>query len=297
MDVVTRVGVSQFFSPNASDAQAPRSCRRRRSRHSYLRGASDLPRVGIPRSFCRVREAIPRDLPFPQPGDGLARHFVTRFGATGRPGCRNAWSSSSSVLRNMPGSSRTSPPPPQSPRRQARGIKRRRLLGIGEGSRSRRNGTGGGERSFIPYSAPSPEDPSRHPFIVGLIQSLPRIGTVWPDAKREAWVATAHAAFNMIYERPLEDSMPRLDLEVSGRRARDEVVMKGRVPGCNPERILAEGRPPTGQQRREAGEWIPGPILRKALAVWRTVLGGFPERLAGQSVRFRRLPSFNCTRL
>jgi hypothetical protein len=52
---------------------------------------------------------------------------------------------------------------------------------------------------------------------VGLIQSLPKIGTVWPDAKREAWVATAHAAFNMIYERPPEDSMPYVNIEASGK--------------------------------------------------------------------------------
>lgn len=69
-----------------------------------------------------------------------------------------------------------------------------------------------------PEFRPSPPPSSgQHPFIEGLLQSLPDVGSVWPDAKRKDWTDAATAVFNMIYERPPEDSVPKIDLEPSGR--------------------------------------------------------------------------------
>lgn len=50
---------------------------------------------------------------------------------------------------------------------------------------------------FIPSPPPST---GFHPFIVGLLDSLPPVGTVWPEGKREAWITAAKAVFDMIYE-------------------------------------------------------------------------------------------------
>jgi predicted lipid-binding transport protein (Tim44 family) len=47
---------------------------------------------------------------------------------------------------------------------------------------------------------PAPASAGLHPFIVGLLDALPPVGTTWPEPKREAWIAAAKAAFNMIYE-------------------------------------------------------------------------------------------------
>jgi uncharacterized protein DUF5343 len=58
----------------------------------------------------------------------------------------------------------------------------------------------------------TPPPPDRHPFVIGLLQSLPEIGSVWPDSKRNDWIKAASAVFNMIYERPPDDSVVRLKL-------------------------------------------------------------------------------------
>jgi hypothetical protein len=64
--------------------------------------------------------------------------------------------------------------------------------------------------------APVPSEAAKNPFVIGLIQSLPPVGSVWPDAKREDWTKAALAAFAIIYERPPEDSIPTVKLTPSG---------------------------------------------------------------------------------
>lgn len=55
--------------------------------------------------------------------------------------------------------------------------------------------------------APSPPpNTGQHPFVSGLLQSLPPVGSVWNDQKRQDWVNAALAAFNIIYERAPDDS-------------------------------------------------------------------------------------------
>ena len=55
------------------------------------------------------------------------------------------------------------------------------------------------------------------PFVQGLIQALPTVGTTWSDAKRRAWVEAALAAFNMIYERPAGDSEVYVKITVESK--------------------------------------------------------------------------------
>lgn len=74
----------------------------------------------------------------------------------------------------------------------------------------------GGETATVPRAAESAPPPDRHPFVVGLIQSLPEVGSVWSDAKRDDWIKAARAVFNMIYVRPPEDSVVNLKLDVEG---------------------------------------------------------------------------------
>jgi Family of unknown function (DUF5343) len=45
-----------------------------------------------------------------------------------------------------------------------------------------------------------PPQSGQHPFIRGLVQSLPEVGAEWPLAKREAWAKAALATFDVIYE-------------------------------------------------------------------------------------------------
>lgn len=53
---------------------------------------------------------------------------------------------------------------------------------------------------------PSPPPASgQHPFIRGLIQTLPEVGTPWPTEAREKWAKAALAAFDVIYELPPDD--------------------------------------------------------------------------------------------
>lgn len=63
----------------------------------------------------------------------------------------------------------------------------------------------------------TPSEAARNPFVIGLIGSLPSIGSTWPDAKREDWIKAALAVFNIIYERPDKDSQPALHLTPSGK--------------------------------------------------------------------------------
>lgn len=46
----------------------------------------------------------------------------------------------------------------------------------------------------------------QHPFVRGLIQSLPEIGSEWPQEAREKWARAALAAFDLIYELPQHDT-------------------------------------------------------------------------------------------
>jgi hypothetical protein len=64
---------------------------------------------------------------------------------------------------------------------------------------------GGGENpkvEFMPSPAPAT---GQHPFIRGLLQSLPEIGQQWPISERQKWTKAALAAFDLMYELPPED--------------------------------------------------------------------------------------------
>jgi Family of unknown function (DUF5343) len=68
-----------------------------------------------------------------------------------------------------------------------------------------------------PDFIPSPDEPAKHPFVVGLVQSLPPVGSEWNDKRRKEWTDAALAVFNIIYERPTEDSIPYVKLKPSGQ--------------------------------------------------------------------------------
>jgi len=42
---------------------------------------------------------------------------------------------------------------------------------------------------------------SNHLAIIGLLEELPPVGSVWPDDARRAWVEAVLAAFAVLYER------------------------------------------------------------------------------------------------
>lgn len=63
---------------------------------------------------------------------------------------------------------------------------------------------------------PSPSEAAKHPFVIGLLQSLPPVGSKWSDAKRADWLNAAEAAFNMIYERPPGNSLGDIRITPSG---------------------------------------------------------------------------------
>lgn len=56
-----------------------------------------------------------------------------------------------------------------------------------------------------------------HLAIRGLLLTLPPVGTVYPDDKRKEWADAVLAAFNLIYVRPPEDSVPHLKLTPSSK--------------------------------------------------------------------------------
>ena len=43
------------------------------------------------------------------------------------------------------------------------------------------------------------QPPKMHPFIKGLVETLPPAYSDWPDAKQEEWIAAAKAIFRIIY--------------------------------------------------------------------------------------------------
>jgi len=54
--------------------------------------------------------------------------------------------------------------------------------------------------------APTSAPPSgQHPFIRGLLQTLPDVGAAWPSADREKWTAAAMAVFDLMYVLPPDD--------------------------------------------------------------------------------------------
>jgi Family of unknown function (DUF5343) len=61
-----------------------------------------------------------------------------------------------------------------------------------------------GEPAFEFTPSPSPQS-GQHPFIRGLVQSLPEVGSEWPLEKRDAWAKAALATFDLIYELAPED--------------------------------------------------------------------------------------------
>lgn len=64
-----------------------------------------------------------------------------------------------------------------------------------------------------------PPSTGKHPFIVGLLQSLPEVGSVWSDTKRKDWAEAALAVFNMIYEREAADSEVYVKVTVESKEA------------------------------------------------------------------------------
>jgi uncharacterized protein DUF5343 len=46
-----------------------------------------------------------------------------------------------------------------------------------------------------------------HPLIAGLLQTLPPVGSEWPQAKRDHWLDLARASFNVIYDHPDNDEV------------------------------------------------------------------------------------------
>ena len=55
-----------------------------------------------------------------------------------------------------------------------------------------------------PNGAPLPLDP----IIEGLLDRLPELGTVWPKAKREAWLNILRQSFDLLYE---DEPKPQLN--------------------------------------------------------------------------------------
>lgn len=49
--------------------------------------------------------------------------------------------------------------------------------------------------------------PPMHPFVEGLVKTLPPAGTVWPDVGQQQWLDAATAIFKLIYPAP-ENSKP-----------------------------------------------------------------------------------------
>lgn len=43
-------------------------------------------------------------------------------------------------------------------------------------------------------------NPKLHPFIQGLLESLPAPGTDWPDSKRKTWLRAAEDIFALLYK-------------------------------------------------------------------------------------------------
>lgn len=52
------------------------------------------------------------------------------------------------------------------------------------------------------------------PIIEGLLDRLPRTGTVWPKAKREAWLSIMRQCFDLLYD----DATPQPQLAPAGVR-------------------------------------------------------------------------------
>lgn len=70
----------------------------------------------------------------------------------------------------------------------------------GRETRTQRNGGRGDDEK-----PPPPPDTAEHPFIRGLLQTLPKTGTEWPLEAREKWTRAALAAFDLIYDLPPND--------------------------------------------------------------------------------------------
>ena len=78
--------------------------------------------------------------------------------------------------------------PPAGERREDRGGEERNKGRTGSGSGGGENGGGDG----LP--------PDLHPFIHGLLQTLPEPGSRWPADKRRQWIQAAENIFALIYE-------------------------------------------------------------------------------------------------
>lgn len=57
----------------------------------------------------------------------------------------------------------------------------------------------------IEYFASPRPTAGQHPFVRGLVQMLPEVGTEWPIAKRNAWIRAALGAFDVMYELAPDD--------------------------------------------------------------------------------------------
>lgn len=71
------------------------------------------------------------------------------------------------------------------------------------GAGAKAKGSGAAKQDqFTPSPRPSTGE---HPFVRGLLDTLPPVGTAWPLADREKWTKAALAAFDLIYELSPDD--------------------------------------------------------------------------------------------
>ncbi len=70
------------------------------------------------------------------------------------------------------------------------------------GAGAKAKGSGHAKRDFTPSPPPNTVE---HPFVRGLLDTLPPVGAVWSVADREKWTRAALAAFDLIYELALDD--------------------------------------------------------------------------------------------
>lgn len=71
--------------------------------------------------------------------------------------------------------------------------------------RQRRTPAGGNDQQQQQQTPPPPPAQTLHPFIQGLVSTLPKPGTRLPMKKQEAWFDTARGIFQLLYEIDDED--------------------------------------------------------------------------------------------
>jgi hypothetical protein len=72
----------------------------------------------------------------------------------------------------------------------------------GEGDDGGDSGGNGGGGGYTPPPPPPPPTRDLHPFIEGLLETLPKTGEEWSGPDQEQWLATAKNIFALIYKNP-----------------------------------------------------------------------------------------------